>query len=141
MELVQIYKVVKRALIEISYRKHGLDTEYLMNPNELKEYMKMENLMDLSYFFFQYYSLGEHSILQQMEDILDRQLVTDDSDIEDVIIYHHAYYFLHFTQMPEYYEELIEKLCQMGSNYVSYIQSKEEFDTLLILQGEFDISF
>ncbi len=134
-----MYRQIRREIGSMCLRRMGLDHDYLMNEKELKEYVKMENLMDLSYLMFQYYSLGMHSLVQQMEDILDRQMVCDDSNIEDVILYHHSYLFLQLTQMPEFYEEVIQGLCQMGSQYMIYQNQKEEFDTLLILEGEFDI--
>lgn len=140
MELVRLYVNVRNALRDLCRRRHGLDHDYLMDEDDLKHFLKMENLMDLSFFFFQFYSGQDHSIIQQMEDIFERKMVCDDSDLSDVMIYHHAYFFLHLYGMPEYYSDLIEQLCQMGSGYSGYIHSKDEFDTLLILQGDFDIT-
>jgi hypothetical protein len=140
MDLVRLYVTTRNALRELCRRRDGFDFDYLMDEDDLKHFLKMENLMDLSFFFYQFYSTNDHSILQQMEDIFERKMVCDDSDLSDVMIYHHSYFFLHLNGMPEYYSDLIEKLCQMGSGYQDYIHSKDEFDTLLILQGDFDIS-
>jgi hypothetical protein len=140
MELIRIYQEVRREICGMCQRRLGFDVQYLMNHDDLREFVKMSHLMDLSYLFFRFYSLAEHSLVQQMENIVDRQMLTDDSETEDMILYHHAYFFLHITQLEEYYQDLIEGLCKMGMVYDNFNDHKDEYESLLIFQGDFDVS-
>ncbi len=98
--------------------------------HEVEYLTKVEAVMDLSYILYQYFSLGKEGIVENMNHLLDSQMITDDSDMNDVIIYHHAFLFLELNSNTSLYQGLIEEMIYLGGFYDEYNRHKKEFDEI-----------
>lgn len=111
------------------------DMNHPIHENEIKFLTKMEAVMDLSYFFHEHFVLGKEERVSQMNLILDSQQITDDSDMIDILIYHHAYLFLEIMSNVSSYQELIEKMVYLGGYYEEYHLHKKEFEEFELMES------
>lgn len=134
-DFYQKTKIVGLEIRELCEKLMLFDMEHPIQENEIKFLTKMEAVMDLSYFFHEYYILGKEERVSQMNLILDSQQITDDSDIIDILIYHHAYLFLEIMSNSTNYQELIEMLVYLGRYYEEYHLHKKEFEEFELMES------
>lgn len=144
MDFVNTYGYIRNYLIQYGDNKRNMernsDFEFLMSEKENMKYVEIANIVDLSVLFYELYKCNKYDLINEMEEIIEKQEIADDSDVEDIIFYHHAYFFLRFTMYPEYYAGIIGALINLGSFYETYQQNKEEYEMLVISEGYFSMN-
>lgn len=134
-DFYQKTKIVGEEIRRLCENLMLFDMDHPIHENEIKFLTKMEAVMDLSYFFYEYFILGKEERVSQMNHILDSQQITDDSDMIDILIYHHAYLFLEIMSNTSNYQELIEMLVYLGRYYEEYHLHKKEFEEFELMKS------
>jgi hypothetical protein len=110
------------------------DMDHVIQENEIKYLTRVEAVMDLSYFFYEYYVLGKEERVENMNHMLDSMMITDDSDLTDILIYHHAYLFLEMMSNTSLYQDLIERMVYLGGFYEEYHTHKKQFEEFELME-------
>ena len=134
-DFYQKTKIVGEEIRRLCENLMLFDMDHVIQENEIKFLTKMETVMDLSYFFYEYFILGKEERVSHMNHILDSQHITDDSDMNDILIYHHAYLFLEMMSNTSNYQELIEMLVYLGRYYEEYHHHKKEFEEFELMKS------
>ncbi len=144
MDLIRTYKYIRSFILEygnnLRNNNYIHDTDFLMSGRENERYVEFGNLLDLGVLFYELYINNKTEIVGEMENIMEKQEIADDSDIEDIIFYHHAYFFLKLVSFPEYYHDIIEALKAFGAMYYLYQENKSDYDSILLMEGCFSLN-
>jgi hypothetical protein len=128
-------KRVGEGIRELCERLMLFEMDHPIFIHEVDYLTKNDAVMDLSYILYQYFVLNKEGIIENMNHILDSQMITDDSDMNDVVIYHHAFLFLELNSNTSLYQGLIEEMVYLGGFYEEYDQHKKEFEEFELMNS------
>ena len=134
-EFYQKIRIVGYHIGELCERFNIFEMDHPFMVHEIEYLKSMDSVMDLSYIVYQYFELGKEGIIENMNHVLDSQMITDDSDMNDIAIYHHAYIFLELNSNTSLYQGIIEEMNYLGKFYEDYFTHKKEFEEMDLIHN------
>lgn len=107
---------VHLGLQTICCHKKVFDDDFHMLDKEIDVFLEFDSLCDFSLLFFEFYSKQNRAIVDQCNYIIEYNVITDDSHMQDIMLYHQAYLFIFLHKESYEYQELINSLILLGEN-------------------------
>ncbi len=128
-----LYKSIRSNLNELIVNLQIFDYDFLFFEPDIKNYMNIDSIMYLSNDINTHFILRNGDIYNNAIEVLSNQMITDDSEIEDINIHIHFYiftYIIHYYEKDDSVKELLNLLIHIFSYFSIYIESGEEMEMI-----------
>ncbi len=108
------------------------DNDFCLTKTTNNIYIEIENIMNLSFWFYDYFHEKRRYVLQDMETIYFDYApdIKESDDTYKLILFHHTYFFMLFSKNEEFYKDIIKALIEIGSVSRDYLVYKEDYEIL-----------